>query len=46
MIERRAAHEKLGLDQIAPAAIIVEGDVATVTVGAEGLFQKAGRANR
>src|SRR6266702_6269512 len=45
MIERGASHEKLGLDQIAPAAIIVEGDVAAIRIGTEGLFQKVGRAD-
>src|SRR3954467_1888392 len=45
MIERRAADEQLGLDQIGPASVIVEGDVAAVGIGAEGLFQKVGRTD-
>src|SRR6185295_5844083 len=45
MVERRAAHEQLGLDQIAPASVIVEGDVAAIRIGAEGLFQEIGRAD-
>src|SRR3954466_9706271 len=44
MVERRAAHEQLGLDQIGPTAVVVEGDVAAVSVGAERLFQKISRA--
>src|SRR3954464_10726648 len=45
MVERRAAHEQLSLDQIGPTAVVVEGDVAAVSIGAERLFQKISRAD-
>src|SRR3954470_23084535 len=45
MVERRAAHEQLGLDQIGPTAVVVEGDVAAVSISAERLFQKISRAD-
>src|SRR5712671_235789 len=38
-------HQKLGFNEIGPASVIVEGDVAAVMVGAEGLFQEFGGAD-
>src|SRR6476620_8124072 len=32
-------HQKLGLDEISPASIVVERDVAPVAIGAESFFQ-------
>ncbi|QQN64983.1 hypothetical protein JIR23_03980 [Bradyrhizobium diazoefficiens] len=40
---RRTAHEQLGLDLLAAAAVVVEGDVAAISIGAKGLFQEVDR---
>jgi hypothetical protein len=45
MIEPAAPHQKLILNDIGPASIGVEGDIAAITARAERFFQKFGRAD-